>query len=103
MFFDISDVFSKTVDAALTKIGIRVVSDKTLLMMQIFMTFAKGQGHSDLLKMMNNTKMSFFQTLIPLEAPNLACLCLISKLLKACIARELSPKVKVTAIFLAVK
>ena len=51
MFFDISDVFSKTVDAALTKIGIRVVSDKALLMMQIFMTFAKGHGHSDLLKM----------------------------------------------------
>ena len=51
MFFDISDVFSKTIDAALTKIGIRVVSDKALLMMQIFMTFAKDQGHSDLLKM----------------------------------------------------
>ena len=63
MFFDISDVFSKTIDAALTKIGIRVVSDKTLLMMQIFMTFAKGQGHSDLLKMMKNTKkMPFSNT-----------------------------------------
>ena len=61
MFFDISDVFWKTVDAALTKIGIRVVSDKTLLMMQIFMTFAKGQGHSDLLKMIKNAINDIFK------------------------------------------
>ena len=61
MFFDISDVFSKTVDAALTKIGIRVVSDKTLLMMQIFMTFAKGQGHGDLLKMKKNAINDIFK------------------------------------------
>ena len=65
ILFDISDVFSKAIDAALTKIGTRVVSDKALLMMQSFMTFAKGQGHSDLLKMIKNAINDILNTISP--------------------------------------